>query len=382
MLRTTVFAILCFFLSFSIKAQIVSIPDVNFKDTLINKNCVDVDGDGIPETDADQNNNGEIEVSEAEAIENLIVRAEEIESLDGIEAFMNLKRINCSQNLLTTLDFSQNPALEELNCFFNDLVQINVTQNAQLRIINCDFNLLTHLDLTQNLLLERWWCTYNKFETIDVSQNTQLKNLNVSSNNLSSLDLSQNSVLEKLYFNNNSLSSIDVSQNEQLHFLDCSYNLMVNLNVAANQALTNLVCRNNLLQELNFKTGTNKAVIYFNSEQNPNLSCIEVDNPEFSNSQSNWIKDIATEYALDCNLAVTSFNPHEIKIYPNPVTTVLHIESSATLQKVSIYSVLGNTLLEQSTNLEEILLSHLPTGILLVKVENENGIVVKKINKR
>ncbi|MEZ4779780.1 MAG: T9SS type A sorting domain-containing protein [Flavobacteriaceae bacterium] len=381
MSKANVFAIMCFLWASFLKAQIVFIPDVNFKNTLINLNCVDVDGDGIPEEDVDLNDNGKIEVSEAEVVENLIVRAEEIQSLEGIEAFLNLKRINCSQNLLTNLDFSQNPALEEINCFFNDLVDINVTQNTQLRIINCDFNLLTNLDLTQNLLLERWWCTYNYFETIDVSQNTLLKNLNISSNKLSTIDVSQNTALEKLYLNNNFLSSIDVSQNVQLHFLDCSYNLMENLNLAANQALTNLVCRNNLLHELNFKTGTNDAVIYFNSEQNPTLSCIEVDNPEYSYSQSNWVKDIATEYALNCNLSVLSNSTPIIKLYPNPAIDVLKVVSPVDLKKISVFSVLGNKLLEVSENLNEISIATLPSGLLIIQLDTNEGNLVKKVIK-
>lgn len=45
-------------------AQIVTIPDVIFKNALININWVDTNSDGFPDTDVDTNNDGEIQVSE------------------------------------------------------------------------------------------------------------------------------------------------------------------------------------------------------------------------------------------------------------------------------------------------------------------------------
>ncbi|MEY3242008.1 MAG: hypothetical protein RIR11_3447, partial [Bacteroidota bacterium] len=45
---------------FCLYAQIVNIPDANFKNALVNTNCVDTDGDGFGDTDADINDDGEI----------------------------------------------------------------------------------------------------------------------------------------------------------------------------------------------------------------------------------------------------------------------------------------------------------------------------------
>ena len=50
------------------QAQIVNIPDANFKNTLVNSNCVDINGDGNGDIDADSNNDGEIQQAEAEAV--------------------------------------------------------------------------------------------------------------------------------------------------------------------------------------------------------------------------------------------------------------------------------------------------------------------------
>ena len=44
------------------QAQIVNIPDANFKNALVNTLCVDTNGDGIADSNADTNNDGEIQV--------------------------------------------------------------------------------------------------------------------------------------------------------------------------------------------------------------------------------------------------------------------------------------------------------------------------------
>ena len=83
--------------SFFASAQIVNIPDANFKNALLNYNPpIDTNGDG------------EIQVSEAEAVNELILYDKNIADLTGIEAFINISWLDCRKNLLTELDVSQN----------------------------------------------------------------------------------------------------------------------------------------------------------------------------------------------------------------------------------------------------------------------------------
>ena len=81
---------LTFFFS---QAQIVNIPDANFKNTLVNTNCVDIDGNGSGDVDVDTNDDGEIQVSEALAVLNLHVESRSIGSLEGIQSFANLEHL-------------------------------------------------------------------------------------------------------------------------------------------------------------------------------------------------------------------------------------------------------------------------------------------------
>lgn len=129
------------------QAQIVTIPDANFKNALVNTNCVDIDGDGDGDANADLNNDGEIQVSEAEAILSLVVGSNSIDSLEGIQSFVNLTKLHCGYNDLTTLDLSQNPNLEVLYCNSNLLATLVLTQNPNLEDLWCYDNDLSNLNL-------------------------------------------------------------------------------------------------------------------------------------------------------------------------------------------------------------------------------------------
>src|SRR5690606_19534376 len=74
-------------------AQIVNIPDVNFKNALLaHSPTIDVNLDG------------EIQVSEALATDTLNIYGWSISSLEGIENFINLKFLDCSVNNITNID--------------------------------------------------------------------------------------------------------------------------------------------------------------------------------------------------------------------------------------------------------------------------------------
>ncbi len=362
-------------------SQIVTIPDVQFKNALLFKDVVDIDEDGIPDRSADFNSDGEIQTSEALQIERLYVRAEAIESLEGIEAFTNLIILSCNQNSLTALDFSQNLQLRELNCFFNNLTSLNVSQNSALEIINCEFNDLVDLDLSGNPNLERLWCTHNLFSEIDVTQNQALKNLNVSSNQLSSLNVSENELLEKLYFNNNDLSTIDLVENPLLSYLDCSNNVIQNLDVSYLENLNYLVCKGNQLETLNFQTGSNLNVQYFNAEENPGLGCIQVDDAEFSEGQSFWRKDETTIFSENCLLGVSENDEATWIVYPNPAKEVLYFSGNEDLISLMLVDAAGRILLERNTA-ESLDISMLPEGFYTLGFKTSKGVFFKNFVKQ
>ena len=66
-------------------AQIVNIPDANFKNALVNGICVDTDGDTIGDISVDSDNDGEIQVAEALAVIRLYIGSKNITDLTGVK---------------------------------------------------------------------------------------------------------------------------------------------------------------------------------------------------------------------------------------------------------------------------------------------------------
>jgi len=70
--------------------------------------------------------------------------------------------------------------------------------------------------------------------------------------------------------------------------------------VSSCTALTLLWCKVNQLECLNVKNGNNTAFTNFNAEGNQNLTCIEVDDVNYSTA--NWTDiDSQTSFSIDCD---------------------------------------------------------------------------------
>ena len=67
-----------------------------------------------------------------DTISELNVSFYNINDLTGIEDFSNLEKLDCSYNLLEELDISQNTQLVELICYQNQLIELDVSQNIEL----------------------------------------------------------------------------------------------------------------------------------------------------------------------------------------------------------------------------------------------------------
>ncbi|OUR92340.1 hypothetical protein A9Q87_07610 [Flavobacteriales bacterium 34_180_T64] len=183
---------LLLFFMFSIffsQAQIVDVPDPNFKAALI--------ANGI-----DTSNDGEIQVSEAEDVVNINVSSANISSLEGIQSFVNLEILNCDSNILTELDLSQNPLLTILYCSYNQLANIDISQNLELIEFYASYNQLPESILTQNSNVRHVGLEGNQLDGIDLSQSTSLETIDLDSNNLLEIDLSATRGQALSYMNN------------------------------------------------------------------------------------------------------------------------------------------------------------------------------------
>ena len=291
-------------------AQNVYIPNANFKAYLVGNTAINTNGDN------------QIQVSEASVYNGAIYCSfMNISNLTGIEAFVSLTSLSCYNNQLTSLDVSSCTALATLQCTDNQLTSLDVSSCTALATLQCTDNQLISLNVSGCTLLNYLVCYVNQLTSLDVSSCTALTNLDCFGNNLTSLNVSSCTALTHLVCDYNQLSSLDVSSCTALTNLDCDYNQLTSLNVSSCTALTHLWCRtnnltsldvstctslynlnciNNQLTSLDVKNGINIYMEVFLAYNNPNLSCIKVDDVAFSNT--NWViyVDTTAFFSLTC----------------------------------------------------------------------------------
>jgi len=138
-----------------------------------------------------------------------------------------------------------------------------------------DFTALANLD-----------CRENQLTSLDVSQNTALTLLDCGANYLTNLDVSGATALNELHGDNNQLTSLDVSNNIALGYFSCAHNQLTSLDVSNNIDLGYFSCVNNQLTSLDVRNGNNSNTVPFKVTNNPNLTCVNVDNVAWSTA--NW----------------------------------------------------------------------------------------------
>jgi Leucine-rich repeat (LRR) protein len=317
-------------------AQQTYVPDDNFE-AYLEANGM---GDGIA-------NNDYVTTFNISGVSSLIMNNQNIADLTGIEDFTALNYLECTFNQLTNFDVSQN-------------------------------NSLTYLD-----------CSGNNLTSLDVSSNTALTYLVCYSNQLTFLDISHNTALTLLSFSNNQIISLDLSNNTFLTDLYCEYNQLTSLDVSNNTVLIRLHCFFNQLECLNIKNGNNNNMIIFLADANPNLTCIEVDDPTWATQ--NWTNvDAGVTFSTNCNYPLGCFNinpnsvqeiPHSISLYPNPTNEniTISIDNFNGNIQTQVYDLIGNRL--QISNETTISLRDYARGIYLLKVSYGDKVEEMKVIK-
>lgn len=263
-----------------------------------------------------------LDVSKNIALTNLDCSYNRLTALD-VSNNINLKSLYCSssnkegvfslqQGLLTSLDVSKNSALEFLDCSMNEkLVGLDVSKNSNLTSINVSNNKLTSIDFSANKLLKSISCENNQITNLDLSKYPALESLRCSYNQLTILDISQKPALKVLMCSYNHLTNLDVSKNPALETFYCDNNKLTILDLSANPNLKQIICGSNNLTKLNLKNGGNKKVsttIFSTFANNPNLSCITVDDADYANKTWATFKDSNANYNTECGFSLPSKN--------------------------------------------------------------------------
>ncbi len=214
------------------EAQIVTIPDENFKNRLI-------------ELGIDTDNDGEISYAEAEATTGTLdLSYQEISDLTGINAFTEIATLDVDHNLLTDLNLDEAMNLWNLDCSYNQLVSLDYFNVKSLMKVDCSNNNLTSLN-ANNIwyTIQFFYCQNNQLAHLTVNL-LNLRKFNCSNNQLSCLTIkAENGLLSDLYCSENTLEEITIQGKNTIDTLDLSYNNIES--VRAEYTIKNLLCDHN-----------------------------------------------------------------------------------------------------------------------------------------
>jgi Leucine-rich repeat (LRR) protein len=233
----------------------------------------------------------------------LYLSGRQLTSLEGLDCFVNLTSLDCSQNQLTEIDCSRFSKLTDFNCSNNSLTALDLTNLTELEFLYCSNNNLSNLDVSNNPKLKKLDCNGNSLPTLDISTLKELTYLNCSEcfnglsrslysngtidlsnhpnleylycneNNLQTLDVTHTPKLKELSCNGNNLTELDLSKNTELYYLNCDENNLQTLNVIQTSKLNQLSCYGNNLIELDLSKNTE---LYYLECSNNNLTTLDI----------------------------------------------------------------------------------------------------------
>lgn len=355
-MKSQLFLLFSFFLSLSLAAQNVTIPDVNFKNKLLQANtgiqiAKNLSGQWFK---IDANSDGQIQTSEAQQVAALYVNFSNITNMTGISSFTSLKVLSCFNNSITQLDVTALSQLEELYCYDNSMNSLAVVGTV-LKRLDCFNNNITALNLSGLTTLEYLDCKYTRIATLNASnlinlqtirfggailsqgylqtlnisgctgltyvdyfEEPELLNLNISGctgltnfsfNNcyqLQTFNLSGCTNLTNLNFNNTGLTTLNLSGLYNLNYLRCSSSLLTSLNVSGLTNLSSIDCQYNQLTNLDLNGLTNLTTVDCSNNQLQSLSLAGLVNLNFLTCNNNQllsldISECISIASVDCS---------------------------------------------------------------------------------
>ncbi|MCH2223674.1 MAG: T9SS type A sorting domain-containing protein [Crocinitomicaceae bacterium] len=174
---------------------------------------------------------------------------------------------------------------------------------------------------------------------------------------------------------------LEVDTNPNLEILFCSLNSILSLDLGNNGALSYLNCFSNQLTELDLKNGNNVNLNFADGTNNPNLTCIEVDDASWSSM--NWINiDGTATFSEDCGaLASLEEANLEIRISPNPTKGMITIDLSYEVDNIKVIDGSGRILRTYFQKVNSLDLSDLENGIYYLTFSVSDQKITQRIVK-
>ncbi len=311
------------FFVYTVDGQITLIPDESFEFRLVIEG---IDTDGVV--------NGQVLTTDiADETSLIIPPMTMITDLTGIQDFTSLENLDIGQAEIENLDLSQNINLNRLSLADLSLFSLNLESNVDLEI------LILMLNGPGSIY-------FSSLSDIDLSQNINLRLVNIVATEIYDMDVSANTNLEIF----------------ELHFMD------------------------NLLN-VNLKNTNNSNINFLRIEDNANLQCVQVDDPQgvingVDPPYDNWIIENDPIITDDCQLGVAEYLSNQVSLVPNPTAGKLYLEvDRLEVEGLFLYDTLGRLVLSKTNEFNSMDLSQLPQGFYLLEIETDEGKLTKKIVK-
>jgi len=247
-----------------------------------------------------------------------------------------------------------------------------------------DFASLDYLSLDELAITE-----------LNLSQNLQLRVLNLGFVSLSSLDITNNVNLETAFISVkcetcpfiSAISSVDFSQNVLLDFLVVRSNFITKIDVSNNPNITAFEIKDmNDLIQVSLKSGNNADLDFLRIMRNPNLLCVQVDDPQgviagVNPPYDNWIIENSPLISEDCFLGLDEVISVGVSIFPNPAQDMVTISppQENRILSIVIYDVLGNFIMEKEKDFNYLDVSSWQSGLYFFKIQTQRGASVEKV---
>ncbi len=204
-----------------------------------------------------------------------------------------LKTVDIYCPSLISLDLSNLVNLKTLS-YIGRLPTIDISDSVNLLTLTCIGASGSYTYPQENLLT-----------SIDLSNQSKLINLNLTGNNLTSLDLSNCPNLEYIYIAQNKLSSLNINNVNYVKYFFCEDNLLASLNVNSMFNLQIFNCKNNLLNSLSTKNNSIEDTIDFSGNPNLESICCDADEQVYMQNQCNLNDNTTTVVVSDCGTEST-----------------------------------------------------------------------------
>ncbi|GEQ85607.1 hypothetical protein ULMS_11150 [Patiriisocius marinistellae] len=300
-----------------------------------------------------------------------------------IEQNFNLTSLNGLENIITFQSF-----------IIGEPVRLKIISNPELVSLQGLSSLVNTEGLNMSISVN------SSLENLDGLQGLQgtVSTLNIIGNDalLDLEGLSSIQTVDNFYIENNdvlnSLSGLDdllvtgrlfVENNDMLEVLDFpnAIDPICGFTISGNEVLTSIdgfvdsysgAC--NIDFRITDNPNLSNCSIAYVCDAFPNVGSFDVNNNAMGCNTINEIDDACTL------MVVENFSVDMIKIYPNPTSQLLNIETNnLVMDNVVIRSISGKTLLQTSN--KQIDISNFSAGVYFITIETTQGTITKKIVK-